>query len=307
MNELRRDRLSGEWVIVAPNRASRPVSPEMCPFCPGAPEIDARKEVQILRNRYPPLSLDVSPAKGVDSAPARGVSEIVIESRKHDDDLAYMSEDQALIVFDVALSRMRELSEKEGVEYVHFFRNRGGKQGVTVSHPHSQVYALPFVPKRLQLEQRAFRSKACPVCSVELTASARCVFSDVNATAYVPYAPRWPYEVHVVSSHTPELWEISEKELSSFVRAIRFSMLTIDRLFGPLTPVTLTLHNSPKPRANFHAHAELIPAFTDRSRVRFSTGLERSADTHLLDLLPEEMAATLRGAANSCQAQTFNS
>ncbi|MEM0271253.1 MAG: hypothetical protein QW514_01735 [Thermoprotei archaeon] len=290
------DPLTGEWVTVAPNRSNRPVLPEKCPFCPGSSEIDPSLDVQIIQNRFPPYTPVSSGGTPPFSVPAYGVSEIVVESLDHNSDFSEFNLGHALKVVRVTLDRMRHLQEEPGIKYVHFFRNRGRSGSVSITHPHSQILALPFVPPRLAKEAERLNTQTCALCGVDKLPSynKRVVFSRNGAIMYVPYAPRTPYEIMIQTKHTRNLWDLDSSSITDLVYVLLLALKLLDRTLGDETAYTLTFHNSPRGAQDFHAHIELIPVITDRRRVRFSRGLERSSGSYLLDALPEDKAQELK-------------
>lgn len=281
---------------MAPNRSNRPILPEKCPFCPGSSEIDPSQSVQIIPNRFPPYTKEGHTRASEFSMPAYGVSEIVVESLDHDSDFASFSIEHALKVVRLVLDRMRSLEEDPRIEYVHFFRNRGRSGGVSITHPHSQIYALPFVPPRLAKESEHLSGKTCALCNSERLPghAERVVYARGLSYVQVPYAPRTPYEMLVQSVHVRSLWGLREEDLRDFVVALMVALRLLDAVLGADTAYTMTIHNAPKRSEDFHAHAEIIPVITDRRRVRFSRGFERSANSYLIDSLPEERAGELR-------------
>lgn len=297
MNEVRKDYLTNEWVIIAPARSNRPVSPNACPFCPTSPEIDPSKSVQIVPNKYPSLTLNAPILVSDYWRTAHGVSEIIVETLRHDADFAYIPLDEAVKIFEVALNRLRELASRPEIEYVHFFRNRGKTLGVSIAHPHSQIYALPFTPPRLKQEAKVFQENdECVLCT-QLSLKNfedRLVYRVGEAHSYVPYAPKIPYEFHIQTVHTESLWYLKPEQLSDTVSVLQTTLRVLDLLLGLDTAYTFAVHNSPKNSSKFHAHIEVIPFITDRRRVRFSTGLERTTGACVFDGLPEERAKELR-------------
>jgi UDPglucose--hexose-1-phosphate uridylyltransferase len=297
MNEIRKDYLTNEWVIIAPNRSNRPVSPSSCPFCPTSPEVDPSKRVQIVPNRYPSLSMEAPVLVSDYWRTAHGVSEIVVETLEHNADFAYLPLDVAVEIFQVALNRLRELASKPEIEYVHFFRNRGKTLGVSIAHPHSQIYALPFTPPRLRREAKVFQENSDCVLCTQLSLKNfgdRLIYRMGEARSYVPYAPKIPYEFHIQTTHTESLWSLGTQELRDVVNVLQSTLKVLDLLLGSDAAYTFAVHNSPKNSSKFHAHIEVIPFITDRKLVRFSTGLERTTGACVLDGLPEERARELR-------------
>lgn len=287
-NEIRVSPLTGLQTIVAPNRALRPVDPGNCPFCQPSAEVDPLRGPQVVRNLYPALSPDF-PA-------AHGYSEILVESLRHDTDIHLMPEETLVRAFETGHKRLQELFRMKDTRYVHMFRNRP-KRGGTLSHPHSQIYALSFVPVLIHREARHF-SRSCPICEDPSPGHPeRIIAYEGQAAAALPYAPRAPYEIHIYPPHTRVLWALDAATLRDTLSVIRRVIIAIDSVFGEV-PYTLTEHNAPKGARNFHAHFELIPQFHSQKQVRFSTGLERSSGVYLLDGSVEDMANQLRTAVD---------
>ncbi|MEM3670412.1 MAG: hypothetical protein QW767_01520 [Thermoprotei archaeon] len=300
MNEIRMDPLTREWVIVAPNRDRRPIQPSRCPFCVGSDEIDPSKQVQIVPNRYAALSPNPDRASGQQFRSAFGFNEIVVESLNHDADFCNLPLSQAEAVLKVVLERIDSLYAKDGIRYVHFFRNRGKEIGVTISHPHSQIYAMPFVPPRIKTERKVFETfRPCVLCRQSRYAdkSGRLVLREGSAIAYVPFAPRWPYEVHIQSDHVLSFGQLESSKLREVVHLLQSVLNSIDTVLGKGTAYTFSLHSAPKGCKQFHAHFEVAPVVYDRTRVRFTAGVERGTGTPVLDRSPEERARELREAS----------
>jgi UDPglucose--hexose-1-phosphate uridylyltransferase len=168
LHELRWNPLIRQWIIVAAHRAVRPWRPgdkekTSCPFCPGAPELKDLDswDVVVLSNKYPALVPDPGlPGQYKHplyvSKEARNVSEVVIETPMHEGDFHTLSLLHVLKVMRVFKEEFEKLSRLEYVEYVALFRNKGKEIGVSLSHPHSQVYALPFIPPRVVTEIKSF-------------------------------------------------------------------------------------------------------------------------------------------------------
>ncbi len=299
--------MTGEWITVAPNRSLRPVLPDKCPFCPGSSEIDPTLDVQVIPNRFPPYTMSASGATTVYSMPAYGASEIVVESHDHNADFSEFSLMHASKVIRTALDRMRLLQQDPKIKHVLFFRNRGRLGGVSIGHPHSQIYALPFVPPRIAKETERLQGKDCALCNVGVLPghTERLVYQKNGVLVYVPYAPRTPYELFIhTTTHIRNLWELDSQRLEDVVGCLLVSLRLLDYTLGPETTYTLTIHNSPKDESDFHAHIEVIPVITDRRRVRFSRGFERSAGGYLLDTLPEDKARELRANLEKTQLAT---
>ena len=203
-SEFRRDPISGDWVIIAPQRSLRPDEfhesgagrtpdvpswPAPCPFCAGRecatpPEVAADREpgsapdgpgwrVRIVPNKFPAVARDAAVVAAENGPFERrngfGIHEVVIESPDHDADFSSFAADHAASVLRLTRDRLRRLEAEEGIRYVHWFKNRGREAGASLRHPHSQIVALPFIPGRVRLEIEAAArfgaaNRACLFC-----------------------------------------------------------------------------------------------------------------------------------------------
>src|SRR6185295_12100535 len=262
--ELRHNALLDEGVIVSTGRQERTFLPpaEYCPLCPTAgpdafpTEIpSAAYEIAVFENRFPsfrPDAPDVVDASPIDRrSPAAGVCEVVVYTSQHDATLASLPEAQLVRLVDVWADRYAELAARGKVQYVFVFENRGEEIGVTLTHPHGQIYAFPFVPPRVEQEQRAAaehhsltgRCLLCDVVASEVAAAARIVAEDEGFVAYVPFAARVPYEVHVAPvAHRPSLLELSPGQRARFARLLRTVQAKYDALWGFPMPYTMSMH-----------------------------------------------------------------
>src|SRR3989441_1054540 len=208
MPELRFDPLRKEWVAYATERNDRTFLPtDFCPLCPsgkgGASEVPADPfEVVVFETRFPAFGPDRRDGRPV--RPSTTGCEVVVYTPEHELTLAQLPIERVRLLVDVWADRYRELGSRTEVEYVYIFENKGEEVGVTLHHPHGQIYALPFVPPFATVELGASREHLdehglCLHCS-ELAAEAsgpRNVLDEGSMAAFVPRSARWPYEVHV--------------------------------------------------------------------------------------------------------------
>ena len=206
MGELRFEELRGEWVDYAIHRQERTFLPseEHCPLCPtrpGGPPTEIpfpAFEIAVFENRFPAFE---SP---------RGAAEVVVYTDRHHDSFATLPPERVRALMWVWRARYEELGAREDVEYVLIFENRGVEVGVTLHHPHGQIYAYPFLPPVPAAERAAdARLGGCAPCVLlgrELEEGLRMVYENEHVLVYVPRAARWPYEAHVVlRAHRPTL------------------------------------------------------------------------------------------------------
>src|SRR5215472_14887151 len=204
-SEARWDWLRGEWVIIATHRQDRTFQPaaDQCPLCPStatsfteipAPEYD----VVVFENRFPSLRGDERVTRGglLTAVPAGGRCEVVCFSQRHDASFADLSRAEAATVLAAWVDRSAELALHPGVAQVYCFENRGAEIGVTLSHPHGQIYAYPYVaPRTSQMlaccasyQQDTGRNLFDDLVDAELTAAERVVLAGSHWVAFVPHS-----------------------------------------------------------------------------------------------------------------------
>jgi UDPglucose--hexose-1-phosphate uridylyltransferase len=312
MGRLRWNPFLGEWVIVTPKRAIRPFQEkgQICPFCPGSPEAKGDWQVLTLDNLYPSLSPDSGlipiDENVVMDAPAYGYCKIILLSRNHDEQIEEMKDAQLERVFREYLRVFNVLDNKNGIQYVVQFENRGRAIGVSLDHPHAQVYALPFVPPRLnrELEQsKKFwdREDTCLVCKMlenELKSLESRVINETDSfVSLVPFSARLPYEVHVYPREHVSSLEDLEDNLLELGQVIQDVVRRYSKVFEELAYV-MVFH--PRPATGnhpyWHFHIEFYPPWRDRTRLKYLAGIELGAGTYTNDSIPEEIAEELREA-----------
>src|SRR5215213_10323135 len=217
-SQLRLDPLVDEWVAVAAHRQTRTFLPpsDKCPLCPSTPEFASEipasdYDVVVFENQFPSFSDRVVPdevAQITDLTPVRpavGRCEVVCFTSDHDSSFAALPPERVRTVVDVLADRTAEMSAMPGVAQIFPFENRGVEIGVTLHHPHGQIYAYPVVPPRTTVMLAAaarYRSSSggvlyADVLAAERADGARVVVANEHWTGYVPAAARWPFEVHV--------------------------------------------------------------------------------------------------------------
>jgi UDPglucose--hexose-1-phosphate uridylyltransferase len=312
MPELRLDPLRNEWVAYATERNDRTFLPtEFCPLCPsgkdGHSEVPLDTfEIVVFENRFPAFGPDRRGGRPV--RPASTGCEVVVYTPEHELTLAHLPTDRVRLLVDVWADRYRELGSRAEVAYVYIFENKGEEVGVTLHHPHGQIYALPFVPPFAQAELEASglhleEHGQCLHCSeLSLEASGpRAVLAEGSMAAFVPRAARWPYEVHLYPRrHVTSIADLDEAERWDLARALLDVAGTYDRHFGFSTPYVMALHQAPTdgqawPQA--HLHFEFYPPHRRQDRLKLLAGVELGAGTFVNDTRPEETADQLRKAA----------
>ena len=319
--ELRWNPLLDEQVIVSTARQERTFlpPPEYCPLCPTreglhmATEIPAKDfEIAVFENRFPSFRPD-APEVSDDSplerrARAAGVCEVVVYTPEHDATLASLDEGRLRLLVDVWADRYAELSARDDVTYVFVFENRGKEIGVTLTHPHGQIYAFPFVPPRAERERASSERFArdhggclmCEIVRAERARRSRIVTENDAFVAYVPFAARLPYEVHVAAlAHRPSLLDLNKRERADLASMLRVVQATYDGLWRSPMPYTMSMHqrtSKGEAAVGDHLHVEFVPPCRSRDKLKYLAGVETGAGTFINDTAPEEKAAELRHA-----------
>jgi UDPglucose--hexose-1-phosphate uridylyltransferase len=314
MPELRFDPLRREWVAYATERNDRTFLPtDFCPLCPSGPggpsEVPLDTfEVVVFENRFPAFGPDRSNGRPV--RPATTGCEVVVYTPEHELTLARLPLERVRLLVDVWADRYRELGSRAEVAYVYIFENKGEEVGVTLHHPHGQIYALPFVPPFAEAELLAsaqhFADRGeCLHCS-ELAVEAagpRAVLGEGSTFAFVPRSARWPFEVHVYPRrHVAAIADLDEAERSDLARALLAVTGTYDRHFGFSTPYVMAMHQAPTDGRDWpqaHLHFEFYPPHRRGDRLKYLAGVELGAGTFVNDTRPEDTAAQLRRAAQT--------
>ncbi|WP_320782627.1 galactose-1-phosphate uridylyltransferase [Streptomyces sp. CRN 30] len=314
-SEVREDVLLGDSVAIASHRQGRTYHPPAgeCPLCPSQgdrlSEIpDSSYDVAVFENRFPSLAGD------------SGRCEVVCFTSDHDASFKDLTDDQARLVLEAWTDRTAELSHLPSVEQVFCFENRGAEIGVTLGHPHGQIYAYPFTTPRtaLMLRSLAAHKEATggenlfdAVLAREL-AGERVVLETGHWVAFVPYAAHWPYEVHLYPRRrVPDLLALDEEARTEFPQVYLELLRRFDRIFGegePPTPYIAAWHQAPfgaleefdgVVREDFALHLELFTIRRTSGKLKFLAGSESGMNVFINDVPPERAAERLREVASS--------
>jgi UDPglucose--hexose-1-phosphate uridylyltransferase len=308
VNELRWHPLLREWVVVATARQGRPQMPESwCPFDPGSGRVPDRYDVHLYPNDFPALQLDsppFDPNPGLfKSTGARGSCDVVIYHPDHKMPPSQMPVEHWGLVIDLWARRFQELAAVPDIQYISIFENTGAAIGVTMPHPHGQIYAFPFIPPLVQRElEAASAGSECLYCEIlarELADGRRVIAQNASFVAFVPFFARFPAEVQIyardhfgtLTSLTPD----KTRDLASILSAVRRKY---DNLFGFPMPLMMLVRQSPAKGEHpyFHFHIELYPIQRAPNKLKYLAGVETGLGTFLNDTDSEERAAALRAA-----------
>lgn len=307
-SEIRYDAVLDDWVIVAAHRQTRSNLPAKheCPLCPtrGAflSEIPADDyHVVTFENRFPALG---------GSNPPLGRCEVICFTSDHNSSFVQLSTARLGTLAAAWVDRTLALAQTPSVEQVFIFENRGAAIGATLEHPHGQIYGYPFVTSRTA---RALASAArwrdahggclfCHIIADESAQQIRVVRETANFIAFVPAAPRFPYELHVYPRrHVPDLPALSGAELAELL-ALQVDLLQrFDRIFDEPIPYMACWHQAPvrTGRDLSHLCLQLISPQRAPKTLKFFASSEAAMHAFTMDVLPETIAERLRAATRS--------
>ncbi len=332
MPELRRDPIVGRWVIIATERARRPADTHppapppqpgrLCPFCPGhedktphevyaagrphhAPDGPGWK-VRVVPNRYPALKIEGEHDRQADGVYDRmngiGAHEVVIETPDHGRQLADLPDEDLTEVLVAMKARVLDLRNDLRFRYVLLFKNHGRLAGASLEHSHSQLIALPVVPRQVLEEiegaRRHYEHKErcifCDIVAQERKERARLVYENDEFVAFAPYAPRSPFETWIVPRRHESSFEAEPRErLAQCAQTLGTTLRRLGAALGN-PDYNFMVHSNPlrdAPSPSYHWHLEIMPALTQVAGFEWGSGF------HINPVPPEEAAEFLRKVA----------
>jgi UDPglucose--hexose-1-phosphate uridylyltransferase len=292
MAELRWNPMLGQWVIVAAHREKRPQRPEgWCPFCPGSGKVPDTYDVYAYSNDYPSL-MEQPPEPECESTHLypverlKGATEVILYSPQHDLSLADLSPEHVVKLMQLWQERYASLGAREYISYVLIFENKGEVIGVTIPHPHGQIYAYPFIPPRpfreLQSEKGYLVDHGgclgCEILQTELKHGQRVIWETDDCAAFVPFFASYPYEVHIYPKrHLQSLLHLTVEEMRSFAAVLKTIVRKYDNLFGFSFPYMMILNQQPTDGYDHpyhHFRIEFYPPLMDDTNIRYIAGSE---------------------------------
>ena len=329
--EMRQDPLTGEWIPMASHRMNRTFLPaaDSCPLCPARPDAaysdgevpDTDYDVVVFENRFPALLAPPDGTAGdawsVDGDPlwptrtAAGRCEVVCFSAEHEASFADLSPRRARTIIEAWADRTTELSRLPGIRQVFAFENRGREIGVTLPHPHGQIYAFPFVTPRTRLmldraaehRARTGRNLLRDVLDAERRAGTRVVLESEHWTAYVPAAARWPVEVHLAPHRdVPDLPALDDAERDDLATVYPELLRRLDRFFvaddgAPIPlPYIAGWHQAVvgEGRDLGRLHLQVFSVLRAPGKLKYLAGVESGMGAWISDTTPERVAARLQ-------------
>jgi UDPglucose--hexose-1-phosphate uridylyltransferase len=331
MPELRKDPVTGRWVIISTERRKRPsdfrlerhqaLRDEYCPFCAGRedltpPEVFAYRsngtgrngpgwDLRVVPNKFPALQveggLDREGEGMFDRMNGIGAHEVIIETPDHDKTLATMSEVEIERVLSAFRERVRDLKQDRRFRYILLFKNHGGPAGATIEHSHSQLIALPIVPDFVREEVEGARhhfadKERCVFCDIvhqELATGRRIILENADIVALAPYAPRFPFETWLLPRrHGSRFEEAAQREYESLARLLKALLLRINRALESPS-YNLIVHSSPFSEETSEFYHWHLELMPRLTKV---AGFEWGTGFYINPTSPEEAARVLRDA-----------
>ena len=316
MAELRYNPLTKDWVMIASHRQNRPQMPkDWCPFCPGSGKVpDEGYTVLKYDNDFPALSNNPPEPDDVandffKTKPSYGKCEVILYSPEHTVTMSELDTPHIRKIVDLWCERFCEIKKDENIKYVFIFENRGEVVGVTMPHPHGQIYGYPFIPKKLELELNSSKEHLeetgkclfCDMLENEIAFKKRIVIENDDFVTFLPFFSEYPYGVYIMSKrHFGNLEQMSEKEKDSLADILKKTVGTLDNLFGYTFPYMMCMHQNPVNGENtseyYHFHIEFFPPMRAADKQKFNASSETGAWAHCNPTAPEEKAEELRVA-----------
>lgn len=309
---LRYNKMRDEYVAISASRTNRPFLPpeKFCPLCPvDSFEKDANGNViktdtpitskvfkwAAFENMFPSLS----------SHNHSGYAEVILYTPEHSKSLSDFTEDHIEGLIKVWQDRSLSISSKKNIKHVFIFENKGEQVGVTLHHPHGQIYAFDHLPPFIEREWQTAKkfhdqSGKCLVCDIaesEKRESLRVVFESDDVIAFVPEAARYPFEVHLTTkTHRPLISDLNDSEVAQVARALKHLVSRYNTLFGFELPYIMAHHQGPHAENSdhYHWHIEFYPPHRASNKIKYLAGVESGTGFFVNDTTPESTAQLLR-------------
>ena len=316
MSELRWNPLLKTWTMVASNRQGRPNMPkDWCPFCPGSGKVPDHYDVHVYNNDFPALTQypEEPEVEGTDLYQVSenyGKCEVILYSPEHTKTLPELSAVHIKKLVDLWVQRFVEMSKDERIKYVFEFENRGAEVGVTMPHPHGQIYGYSYIPMKAKVELDSCREHyekkhSCMICDMNKEEKAfgkRIIAENDSFIAYLPFFTDYPYGVFIVSkSHRGNITDFNDQERWDLANMLKNVTGGMDTLFDKPFPYMMCMHQTPVNSEDYktadryyHFHIEFYPPLRDANRIKYYASSEMGAWAACNPLAVEDTAATLR-------------
>ncbi|GAA4720032.1 galactose-1-phosphate uridylyltransferase [Brevibacillus fulvus] len=315
MAELRFNPLLRDWTMVASNRQHRPHMPkDFCPFCPGSGKVPDDYTVYKYDNDFPVLRPDPPEPDPVETslykaAKSYGKCEVILYSPDHHKTLPELSVEHIGELVDLWCERFQELSKDPRHQYILIFENRGEECGVTMPHPHGQIYAYSQMPLKIQRELESCKihhetAGTCLLCDMnrdEQEFGQRVIMENEHFIAYIPYFTDYPYGVFIVSKgHKTAITDFTVEERVSLAEILKHTTGAMDELFERLFPYMMVIHQRPVNGEDvepyYHFHIEFYTPLREKDRLKYYASSEMGAWAAANPSAVEETAPKLRAA-----------
>jgi UDPglucose--hexose-1-phosphate uridylyltransferase len=299
-----------EWVTYSAGRINRTAFPlkEYCPLCPSGnlnfpTEIPfSNFEIAVFPNRWSSFNTHTNTIKvpHIISKPSNGHCEVVVYSSKHHDTVSEMPIEKIILLTETWIDRYKNLIPRKDIKYVMPFENRGEECGVTLHHPHGQIYCYPYIPPVIEKEISSFKKENFILSMMQTLEEKYFVFQDRNIIAAVPPFARYAYEIWIMPKKKKAgPWEFNDDEILSFSTCLKKVVEGYDSFLGKKCPYIMGLHAAPHLEdETFHFHVEFYPPLRSGDNPKVLAGSESMAGVFIMDVLPEESAEVLRQHIN---------
>ncbi len=318
MAELRWHPLTKDWIMIASHRQNRPQMPkDWCPFCPGPDNDKVPKAFDVYEydNDFPALMQNPPVPDDVETniykvRPAYGKCEVILYSPEHTVTLPELPEDHVRKLVDLWVERFEALRADKNIKYVFIFENRGAVVGVTMPHPHGQIYGYSVVPKKLELELQSCKEHHdgtghCLICDMihdEVEDGRRIIFENEDFVVFLPFFSEYPYGIYIAAKkHKQYISEFTDSEKTNLAKAVREAAGTLDSLFGYTFPYMMCMYNGPVNADEdtsdyYHFHIAFYPPMRSADKQKFNASSETGAWAHCNPTAPEATSVELREA-----------
>jgi UDPglucose--hexose-1-phosphate uridylyltransferase len=308
--------LRGEWVTYAAYRQDRTFlpPPEYNPFAGTVDPVNPTEvpagdwDIAVFDNRFPALDpgAEDAPALNVPTRPAKGKCEVVVFTQDASSSLTALPLSHIELLIEVWGARTQALAAEPDIEYVLPFENRGAEVGVTLHHPHGQIYAYPVVPPvpaRMNAVAGAYYSEHArgpleDMIAEEMRAKQRVLYCGEEAIAFVPVCARYPYEVWIAPVRpVASFMQLTPEVRGDLAQALKTVLLKYDGLWQRPFPYLMAWYQAPTDGAShpeWHLHAQFYPPYRTATKLKYLAGTELAAGLYAMDALPEEKARELQ-------------
>jgi len=319
IGELRLDPLVNEWVAMASHRQGRVFLPpkELCPLCPSTGENltevpEDNFEVVVFDNKSPSLRPPVGDwalpdmvGPDTDTGSAAGKCEVICFTADHGQSFKDLSTERIRVLLEAWIDRTRELSKEKFIQHITPFENRGEEVGVTLAHPHGQIYAYSYIPPKVarmlevakKHKERTGKVLFDEILAREIKDEERIVAENKHWVAYVPYAARYSFEIHVAPKvSVADLSELTPEVADAYPAIAKEVLQRLDGVFNIPMAYIAAWHQSPvrEGRDLLRLHWQITSVRRAPGKLKYLAGSESSMGAFIMDLRPEQSAAQLR-------------